>query len=80
MTDEDISKLSPESQARISQIKPTLKGQEDFLIKEFTVPSTTATPPPNKQQQEDVNQNGTGEEIKDDINVKEHYLGEDFNF
>ena len=23
---------------------------------------------------------GTSEEIKDDINVKEHYLGEDFNF
>jgi lipopolysaccharide export system ATP-binding protein len=23
---------------------------------------------------------GTSEEIKKDINVKEHYLGEDFNF
>lgn len=72
LTDEDISKLSPESQARISQIKPTLKGQEDFLIKEFTVPSTTTTPPPpNEQQQEDVNQNDAGKEIKDDITVEQ---------
>lgn len=68
LTDDDISKLSSVSQERINQIKPTLKGQEDFLIQEIKVDTPVVdggTPPPND------NNNDTGErkEITDDIAV-----------
>jgi hypothetical protein len=45
LTQEDIAKLSSESQKRINDIKPTLTKGEDFLISQFANPKVESTPP-----------------------------------
>ena len=63
LTDEDILKLSPESQKRINEIKPTLTNGEDFLITNFDTPlqpnevAPPTTPP--------------GTEVVDDLSIQE---------
>ena len=71
LTDEDIAKLSPASQDRINQIKPTLKGQEDFLIRDFTTAPNNTTPAPTTEQQDVTTDVGAGKEIKNDITVEQ---------
>ena len=71
LTDEDIAMLSPESQRRVNEIKPTLTKGEDFLISKIateTVKPNTPAPKINEKEEQIATDPGTGQPIVDDIN------------
>lgn len=71
LTQEDIAKLSPESQKRINDIKPTLTKGEDFLISQFANPKVEGAPPVTVPPTETSTPQTPETKIVDDITLEE---------
>lgn len=72
LTEEDIAQLSPESQKRIKDIKPTLTKGEDFVISQFAnQEATSVTPMPKEAQKDTTTETTQGSTIEDDVTTEE---------
>lgn len=67
LTPDDISKLSPESQRRINEIKPTLTQGEDFLISQIANRELESVTPKTTTSTDTNTTNNTGSTIEDNI-------------